>query len=69
MEPVSENGKLSYRYHGKIDFVGDKALGRTDGAGGPIESALAFEFCLPIAARSRSANGYNLVQNHLSYAH
>jgi hypothetical protein len=35
MEPVSENGKMTYRYHGKVDFFGDRAMARTGGAGGP----------------------------------
>jgi hypothetical protein len=34
LEPVSENGKLTYRAHGKVDFFGDRAVARTDDAGG-----------------------------------
>ena len=41
MEPVNENGKLSYRYHGKIDFFGDRAVARTGGAGGQNRTGYA----------------------------
>jgi chromosome segregation ATPase len=41
MEPVRENGKLSYRYHGKIDFFGDRAVARTGGAGGQNRTGYA----------------------------
>jgi chromosome segregation ATPase len=34
LEPVNENGKLTYRAHGKVDFFGDRAMARTGGAGG-----------------------------------
>jgi hypothetical protein len=50
MEPVSENGKMTYRYHGKVDFFGDRAMARTGGAGGPIESVRAYAFTLQVAA-------------------
>ena len=41
MEPVSENGKMTYRYHGKIDFFGDRAVARTGGAGGQNRTGYA----------------------------
>ncbi len=51
MEPVNdENGKLSYRDHGKIDFFGDRAVARTSGAGGPDRTTRAYHFSLPLAA-------------------
>ena len=45
-----ESGKLSYRYHGKIEFFGDRALARTGGAGGPDSTARAYRFSLSLAA-------------------
>jgi hypothetical protein len=41
MEPVSENGEMAYRYHGKIDFFGDRAVARTGGAGGQNRTGYA----------------------------
>jgi len=49
LEPVNENEKLSYRYNGKIDFFGDRAVARSNGAGGPIESVRAYAFTLPVS--------------------
>jgi hypothetical protein len=34
LEPVNENGKLTYRAHGNVDFFGDRAMARPGGAGG-----------------------------------
>jgi hypothetical protein len=50
MEPVNENGKLSYRYHGKIDFFGDRAMARTGGAGGSVCTTRRIEFHVSLAA-------------------
>ena len=41
LEPVNENGKPTYRAHGKVDFFGDKAVARTGGAGGQNRTGYA----------------------------
>jgi site-specific DNA recombinase len=41
LEPVNENGKSTYRAHGKVDFFGDKAVARTGGAGGQNRTGYA----------------------------
>jgi len=33
LEPINENEKFSYRDNGKIDFFGDRAVARSNGAG------------------------------------
>jgi hypothetical protein len=47
---VSENGKMTYRYHGKVDFFGDRAMAGTDGAGGPGCTTRRVEFEVSLAA-------------------
>lgn len=41
LEPVTENGKLTYRAHGKVDFFGDRAVARTGCAGGQNRTGYA----------------------------
>ena len=41
LEPVTQTGKTTYLAHGKVDFFGDAAMGRTGGAGGQSRTAYA----------------------------
>jgi hypothetical protein len=50
LETVNENGKLRYRAHGNVDFFEDRAMARTDGAGGPDSTERTTEFSLSLAA-------------------
>jgi len=47
---VRANGILSYAASGKVDFFGELAMTRVDGAGGPVCTVRATKFSLPIAA-------------------
>ena len=35
LERVNENGRISFKANGNIDFFGEEVLTRVDGAGGP----------------------------------
>jgi hypothetical protein len=50
LERVNENGGVSFRANGNIDFFGEEILTRVGGAGGPNYTVRFFEFCLPIVA-------------------
>ena len=41
LEPVTQAGKTTYLAHGKVDFFGDEAMARTDGAGGQNRTGYA----------------------------
>jgi hypothetical protein len=50
LERVEENGKVSFKAEGNIDFFGEEALTQLRGAGGPVRIVRATEFSLPVAA-------------------
>ena len=47
---TEENGALSYKANGKMDFFGEEALTRVGDAGGPNRTSRVFPFTLPLAA-------------------
>jgi hypothetical protein len=50
LERVNENGRISFKTNGNIDFFGEEVLTRVGGAGGPVCTVRATKFSLPIAA-------------------
>ena len=50
LRPVRENGTLSYAARGKVDFFGEQAMIRVDGAGGPDCATRVYAFNLSLAA-------------------
>ena len=50
LERVVENGKVSFKANGNIDFFGEEALTQLSGAGGPNRTTRAYAFSPPLAA-------------------
>jgi len=50
LERVEENGKVSFKANGNINFFREDALTQLSGAGGPVCTVRATKFSLPIAA-------------------
>jgi hypothetical protein len=50
LTPVRENGTLSYAARCKVDFLGEQAMIRVGGAGGPVCTTRTTEFGLSLAA-------------------
>jgi hypothetical protein len=49
LTPVREKGTVNYAARGEVDFLGEQAMIRVGGAGGPDRTVRSFEFSLPIA--------------------
>lgn len=49
LERVQQDGKITFKANGKIDFFGDEALTRLSGAGGPDCTVRTMNFSLPVA--------------------
>ena len=49
LEQVSEDGKVSLKADGQIDFFGEEALTRVGGAGGPVRTVRPYAFNLSLA--------------------
>jgi len=50
LEQVEEGGKVSFKASGQIDFLGDEALTRVGGAGGPARTDRYIPFTITVAA-------------------
>lgn len=50
LEHVSENGEISFKANGQIDFFGEEALTRVGGAGGPTRTDRDICFTIRVAA-------------------
>jgi hypothetical protein len=50
LERVSEGGKISFEANSQIDFFGEEAFTRVDGAGGPDRTTRVYAFTLSLAA-------------------
>jgi len=61
LERVNENGRISFKANGNIDFFGEEVLTRVGGAGGPAwTERLPVRFEWLAAARVRSEPGLDL---------
>ena len=50
LERVQIGGKTAFKADGKIDFFGEDAFTRVDGAGGPVQTDRRIAFTLKVAA-------------------
>jgi hypothetical protein len=50
LERVNENGRISFKANGNIDFFWEEVLARGDGAGGPDRTTRVYNFGLSLAA-------------------
>ena len=50
LERIEENGALSFKANGNIDFFGEEAFTRVGGAGGPDRTVRTVSFCISVAA-------------------